>query len=285
MCRTPQLLGQHRDRATGDWRCGVRETVDLRQASKPLKPDHSTGEPVRSLSRPNLVAMPPDQTWCQRVIVMALVAAVVAGCGSAAEDPDGRCRAERIPKPTHSPLPGVLTGLGGTLRDWAATHDVGYRAPCEAEARSGIEVYYFEPMVPAEVEGAPPSHRYRIEVRNDRVVSVQINFANRLNALTRDQQVFRTTPSKARRAALAEFPDGAHFDRSADWVLDRLRGLRSPCDLRLVASDGLSGVSGLAAFWSIPDRTGGIRSVVLTLYEGRPLDDVPVCRGSARSRR
>ena len=24
-----QLLGQHRDRATGDWRCGVRYTVDV----------------------------------------------------------------------------------------------------------------------------------------------------------------------------------------------------------------------------------------------------------------
>jgi hypothetical protein len=24
-----QLLGQHRDKATGDWRCGVRYTVDF----------------------------------------------------------------------------------------------------------------------------------------------------------------------------------------------------------------------------------------------------------------
>ena len=25
-----QLLGQHRDRATGEWRCGVRYTVEVR---------------------------------------------------------------------------------------------------------------------------------------------------------------------------------------------------------------------------------------------------------------
>ena len=27
-----QLLGQHRDRATGDWRCGVRYTVGAGEA-------------------------------------------------------------------------------------------------------------------------------------------------------------------------------------------------------------------------------------------------------------
>jgi hypothetical protein len=221
----------------------------------------------------------PVASWCQRLIVLGLVAGLTS-CGPATQDGRDGCRAQQIPKPTRSPLPEVLTGLGGTLRDWAAAHDVGYRAPCEAKARSGIEVYYFEPMVSAEVEGASPLHRYRIEVRDDRVVSVQINFANRMNALTPDQQVFRTSPRTARRAALAEFPDGAYFDRSADWVLDRLRP-RGRCFLRLVASDGLSGVSGLAAFSSIPDRTGGIRSVVLTLYEGKPFDDVSVCRGSA----
>ena len=27
--RTVRLLGQHRDRATGEWRCGVRYTVNV----------------------------------------------------------------------------------------------------------------------------------------------------------------------------------------------------------------------------------------------------------------
>ena len=206
---------------------------------------------------------------------MVAVALLASGCGAAANDADRvKCDLRPMVRPTDPTLLGGRTGLGATLADWAVTHEQGHRAPCERPG-GGAAVYYFKPLVEPDVHGDPSTYRYRVVVRKDHVVSVQINFRNQLSQLVRGEGFVQTSRRKALKAALAELPEGAYLAPGE---------LVGKCSVRSVVNSGRPAV---AAFWYLPQSgvwPQHVHSVLLTLATEIPLDGRSVCRGSLPSK-
>jgi hypothetical protein len=211
---------------------------------------------------------------CRRAVGLVILGVVASGCGAANDADRASCRAQPMVRPAEAPALGVRTGLGAALTDWAATHEAGYRAPCERSG-TGAKVYYFKPLVEPDVHGDPRTYRYRVVVRRDRVVSVQINFRNQQSQLVRGEGFEQTTRRAALVAAQAELPEGAYFAPGE---------LVGKCSVRSVVNGGMPAV---AAFWYLP-RSGlwpqHVHSVLLTLATEIPFDGRSVCRGSLPSK-